>query len=422
MLKEATGMCKRLKAHIENAFWKDARQMAKVWNLRDPRTNQPPHTSRDFINALVALERVEGSTQSEKIVHMVCHHFHHQRDWLSKAVDAWFHEEGIALVNPPSLKRENKHCRGGFGACAREVKSEIVKTLMRNMLSRAGWAMAKKDNSKQGKGKRCEAVSFQDESTLTQHSCCVMTLEDDRKPAAGKKNSGGSVAPGSSAENPIAVDDECIAFGAHVCSHLGVQISNESIQELWSQFKPRQGASVVGSHIDTETNNASEKEEISDLTPNSTAVQDAHQKQPPALSVTVAQDKPTENITAVHTEMHPTVNITDVHAEALASAMSCLTDLVNVVLTCVCLNCFALQSHEKIAAVASTSNSSGVHLTGGDGLVSEQLATVSNTAAQPSMASALMFNVPADADCFFFSRLMMTLADTHSFLLSSPRQ
>ena len=93
-----------------------------------------------------------------------------------------------------------------------------------------------------------------------------------------------------------------------------------------------------------------------------------------------------------------------------------------IVLThCACLNCFALQSTEKIAA-ASTSNSSGVLLTD-DAWVPKQPATVSNTAAQqPSVASALMFNVPADADCFFFSRLMMTLACTHSFLLSSPRQ
>jgi hypothetical protein len=155
-----------------------------------------------------------------------------------------------------------------------------------------------------------------------------MTLEDDGKPAAGKKKSGGSVAAGSSAKNPIAVDDECIAFGAHVCSLLGVQVSNESIQEMWSQFKPQQGASVVGSHIDTGNNNAPEKEEISDLTPNSTAFQDTNQKQPPALS-TVAQKEPTVNTTAAHAEMHQTVNSTDAHSDALASTMSCLTESVN---------------------------------------------------------------------------------------------
>jgi hypothetical protein len=67
-----------------------------------------------------------------------------------------------------------------------------------------------------------------------------------------------------------------------------------------------------------------------------------------------------------------------------------------IMLTFACLNCFALQSTEKIAA-ASTSNSSGVEFTD-NALVSKQPATVSNTAAQPSMASAL-FNVPANADC-----------------------
>jgi len=31
---------------------------------------------------------VEGSLENERIVYTVCHHFHHQREWLSNAVDA----------------------------------------------------------------------------------------------------------------------------------------------------------------------------------------------------------------------------------------------------------------------------------------------------------------------------------------------
>ena len=56
MLQEVKGMRDRLKSHIEQVFMKDARVMAGVWNLKDPRTNLTPHTSKDFVRALVALK------------------------------------------------------------------------------------------------------------------------------------------------------------------------------------------------------------------------------------------------------------------------------------------------------------------------------------------------------------------------------
>ena len=45
-------MHEKLKNHIESTFMKDARQMARVWNLRNPTTNMPPVTFKDFVIAL----------------------------------------------------------------------------------------------------------------------------------------------------------------------------------------------------------------------------------------------------------------------------------------------------------------------------------------------------------------------------------
>ena len=97
MLQEIRRMSDRLKTHIEQTFWACARTMAKTWNLKIPSTNTFPQTTKDFVKALSALERVEGSIDNETSVYMVCHHFHHQREWLSNAVDAWCLEEQIKI-------------------------------------------------------------------------------------------------------------------------------------------------------------------------------------------------------------------------------------------------------------------------------------------------------------------------------------
>ena len=247
MMQEVTAMRERLKSHIEKAFMKDASRMAGFWNLKDPRTNQTPHTLKDFVTALVALKRVEGSLENERIVYMVCHHFHHQRKWLSNAVDAWCRDENIKIEYPsqPKVvdgvrKRLSHSNRGGFGVYARNVKSEIVKQLMRNMLCQAGWSISTKDNSKQGKGKKYEAISIRIEQVLTDYTCYVVTQKDAAKKAAGKNKNAGSARMGSSADNPIDVDD-VVGFAAHVCSNLGVTVSEATLHEMWCNYKPQSG-------------------------------------------------------------------------------------------------------------------------------------------------------------------------------------
>jgi len=256
MLKEVSGMRERLKSHIERAFYAGARQMADCWNLKVPTTNMTPVTPKDFVNALAALKRVEGSLANERIVYMVCHHFHHPRAWLSSAVDAWCLEEKIKIEYPDQPKlmvggvrtRQSPYNRGGFGVYARNVKSEIVKQLMRNMLQRCGWRIATKDNSKQSKGMKYEAITIRIDIALTDHTCYVVTMEEDanKKPAAKKKDAG-SATMGSSADNPIDVDD-AVAFGAHVCRSVGVAVSEAKLQEMWSEYNPQ--SKFLGLQID----------------------------------------------------------------------------------------------------------------------------------------------------------------------------
>jgi len=261
MMVEINGMRSRLKTHIENAFMKDARLMADSWKLKVPMTNQTPVTTKDLVAALCALERVEGSVENERIVYMVCHHFHHQRSWVSTAVDAWCHEEKIRIEFPPhpDHKRANLSNRGGFGVYARSVKSEIVKLLMRNMLSKTGWCIATKDNSKQnskqGQAKRYEAISIRIPQSLINHTCYVVTKEESAKEAPGKNKDGGSATMGSSADNAIDVD-KVVGFGAHLCSTLGVAMSTEQLQDMWKTYQPP--GNVIGLHITTGDRTAGE--------------------------------------------------------------------------------------------------------------------------------------------------------------------
>jgi len=254
MMLEVKAMKDRLKNHIESSFMKEARHMASVWNLQNPTTNMAPVTFKDFLSAFSALKRVEGSLDSERTVYMVCHHFHHPREWLSNTVDEWCKNENIHIDIPRLEKfgnegvrqRESKHYRGGFGVYARAVKSEMVKKWMRNMLNKAGWCIATKDNSKQGQGKKYQPVTIRIEQTSTQHTCFVVTSEDasDKKPAA-KKVAGGLAAEGSSAERPLDVE-ALQAFGAHVANVLGQSLSPQRMEELYHTYQQNEHARTDG--------------------------------------------------------------------------------------------------------------------------------------------------------------------------------
>ena len=267
MMQEVTAMRNRLKSHVEATFFKDARRMAGIWNLKEPGINRTPNTTKDFIRALSALKRVEGSLDSERIVYMVCHHFHHQREWISHVVDCWCREEKITIEYPPQQKvvdgvrtRKIRGNRGGFGAFARRVKTDIVKQLMRNMMAQAGWSIATKDNSKQAKDNKYERIAIEIESTLTSHPCYVVTKEEDsaKKPSAKEKDPG-SATMGSSAAHAIDVDNVIAGFGEVLERKFGVPA--DQLLEVWNQYKPQ--SRIEGFQIDT---NIKTTGNISDLT------------------------------------------------------------------------------------------------------------------------------------------------------------
>ena len=240
MMREVKDIQDKLRSHVKLSFLNNARSMALSWNLTMPGTGMAPLTLKDFGQALGALKLTEGSIVNETIVYMVCHHFHHQRQWLSDTVDAWLAKEKMRVVMPDDgtdkkklvdgrvvQGRESHYCRGGFGAFARHVKAEIVKGLMRNMLAGAGWCIATKDNSKQDqKGKKYEPINIQLQSTLTTHKCYRVTWVSD----AGKakevqlKNNGVKL-------------QEAIDWGGYLCHHLGAQLTESELHDLWRNYK-----------------------------------------------------------------------------------------------------------------------------------------------------------------------------------------
>jgi len=333
MMAEVETICRSLKSHIERAFLKDAREMASAWKLVVPRTNQPPFSIKDFVRALAALKRVPGSLDSERIVYMVCHHFHHQRTWLRDAVDDWLRVENMKIDYPEKPKvvdgkstRASYSNRGGFGVCARNVKVELVKRLMRNMLKRAGWCISTKDNSKQGKGRVYQAISIRIATTATDHTCYVVTQGDAGTKVAGKKRAAGSEMAGSSAARPIDVDNVA-DLGAHIAKELGGSVTEDRLQQILRKYKPP--SDVLGREIsmrgttgegemsdltitDTPGTNAAAivsgaaaaaEEQTSQLPTNVTAAPSA----PPPVTTNAAADANTSVVPAVSTTAVPSV-------------------------------------------------------------------------------------------------------------------
>jgi len=181
MLKEAKAIREDLKQHVIRRFCKEAREMAKIWGLRVPSTQDCPKTREDFGDALASLE---WSEENEKIVHFVMHNFHHHKSWLADVVDEWCKLRNCRIllkkdkapdkvVEGRAVKaRKVPFTRGGFGAAARAIENEIVRTRMNNMIKSAGWCVADKCNGQGAPGKVHETVNVVDQQTRSTHSFC----------------------------------------------------------------------------------------------------------------------------------------------------------------------------------------------------------------------------------------------------------
>jgi len=252
MLKEVQDMRARLKSHVETSFMDGARAMAKEWGLVDAQ-NRSPTTKRDLIGCLCSLERVEGSLANETIVYMVCHHFHRQKQWLAGVVDTWLRKENMEIQFPQKKApkdgkspRGNQYNRGGFGACARGFKSDIVKGFLRSMLTNAKWCVSTKNNKQQWcepkvgqphtkPRNRGDRVKIYEEITihlkvvnekLKAYVVTEVASDGYTKPAAK------ALISGTSTSNKA----DMIGLGQHILDTLGQSISPEQLQAIISNY------------------------------------------------------------------------------------------------------------------------------------------------------------------------------------------
>jgi len=196
MMQEIEMMRTSLKDHVTDLFMQGAEKMAEAWKLKMPKTNTTPVTLKDFAVALGALKRTEGSLKNEMIAYMACHHFHHQRVWLTKAVDGWCEANNIRIDAPKKTAEEvdgnvvrtrSSGDKGGFGTCARMKKNELVKRLTTNMMARAGWKVAVCDNSKKKADRNCEKITLHCETTGSDFDAWLITEKCVQEATSGEE-------------------------------------------------------------------------------------------------------------------------------------------------------------------------------------------------------------------------------------------
>jgi len=301
MMREVKDMQENLKGHVTRSFLVDARSMAASWGLQMPGTGMTPPTMKDFGLALGALKLEDGSLDKETPVHMVCHHFHHQRQWLSDTVDAWLEQEKMRVLMPEDVGGEktklvdgrvapariSPHGRGGFGSFARTVKADIAKRLMRIMLAAAGWCISTKDNSKQDQqGKEHELITIQLKSTLTTHKCFRVTCVFD----AGKGNNV------QLKKNGVKLQ-EAIDWGGCLCRHFGATATESELEGLWrdckelppsASTKPTSDANESPNSAESSAGSVDDSASLSQLQVNNSGAQSAAES-PPPLNATAAQ-------------------------------------------------------------------------------------------------------------------------------------
>jgi hypothetical protein len=240
-----------LRTYTTTEFYKEARRMAVLWNLKLPDTNAYPVTQKDFVKALGGLEQsLDGSMESETKVYMVCHNFHHDRSWVADIVDEWSKKNNITILYPSTRPAEGGKrmrnivvYRGGFGTFARIVKIELVKTMMRLMLKEAGWSISLKNNAKQVKnGKKFEKIVIKVIQTCTSYVCYRVTQDAPHHSSEQSKNAAAQT------DSTVSFCD-LLHWGAYFAGDLGVVKTETEVQESWDRFKSSTG--VVGQQIVT---------------------------------------------------------------------------------------------------------------------------------------------------------------------------
>jgi len=282
MLKEMEDLRQSLRTYVTRAFYADAREMARTYNLTMPRTGAFPITPNDFVDALCALKQnrhlalspEDGTLSNEAKAYLVLLHFHQGRKWLARTVDAWTATNRINIVFVPNEKttsptttkpRKNVDDRGGFTAVAKYMKNEITKNVVRNMLSKAKWAVAnrrynKDDSSNKIFEKVVAALNVKDSVSfyVVTHK---LTNADGTASASLSK-------PEPGASNPAVNVD----FLKHFAQKYGWTVTDEMIQENIADYTPSADA-ILG--ISVAPGGGSQCADSSELT-NETVNNDMH--------------------------------------------------------------------------------------------------------------------------------------------------
>ena len=291
MLTEMKDIRASLQKYIKLAFHAEAKKQAAAFNLVMPDTGELPSTPKDFVSALSALKRrVDSSVTFERRndntfddevkAYMVCHHFNKGRHWVATQVDDWLKKQNMVFVKPNKdmapmeglngkriVPRVNQDDRGGFGAVANATKSELTKTLMRNMFSKAKWSVAGRLNKSTHSHQYTQVTYIRTPGRTTENvQFYVVTPSSNQN--GDEATSASRSAPGSNASTPI----DLIDYTKYLAEQLNLNIPEEQLQSLKSTYRPVDSMIGLGVYHDNES--ASElTEENSTAVPRSSFTQ-----------------------------------------------------------------------------------------------------------------------------------------------------
>lgn len=173
MMQEIKEMRSRFRASINTQFMDSARTVAREVNLVMS-CGTVPVTPKDLKQALCSLSNNE---ENNILVFRICHDFHKDRQWMSNAIDEWFREENMKLLDATkdSTAKSFACCRGGFGHVARQSKSYAVQSLMRPMLKQAKWCIATTNNLRNCNRLEYKGYDWYDEKNHVKNHFYVVT-------------------------------------------------------------------------------------------------------------------------------------------------------------------------------------------------------------------------------------------------------
>jgi hypothetical protein len=155
---EMKAMRDRLRKFIAEEVWLGMKEAAQSQKVVRPSDRGAIVLEKDLVQVLESLTDPEEN-KNDHVVFMICHEFHRSRSWLANKVDKWLLQEGMVLLDDSNrtgtTKKASTTCRGGFGAIARDAKSQAVAKKMTTLAKQCSWHLATTDKSSSAKMDKC---------------------------------------------------------------------------------------------------------------------------------------------------------------------------------------------------------------------------------------------------------------------------